>query len=317
MEMHCPITENNLSLLKRENLVWIVGAAEAAVIEQIVITDNAEENEIEADGRFLESYMDRRLIRPFFHTENGNAETAMRNIFSGAFPIPNVELGEAFGFTKSITFQATYKNLLTYEEKLAKYLQAGFRFRPDFSKKKISFELYAGADRTMSQSDRPRVVFSEGYSNLENFSYTENDQLYSNVCYVGGEGEGTARTYAVAGDDTLTGLDRREVFLSASDVRSEDLTADQYKAALIQRGTDKLNENAIALSAETSINPNGNFEYKKDYDLGDLVTVEKETFGISIDERVTEVKEIYESGTFSVEITFGNPIPDTIDWEDN
>ena len=234
----------------------------------------------------------------------------------GKIIIPNVELANAHGFAKSITFQATYKNLLVYEEKLAKYLQAGIRFRPDFSAKKIYFELYAGVNRTLSQSDVPRVVFSDEYNNLTKISYTNNEQLYSNVCYVGGQGEGENRTYVIAGDDSLTGLERREVFLSSSDVSPNNQTDEQYKASLKQRGDDKLNNSGISLSVEASVNPIGNFIYKTDYDLGDLVTIKNTKFGINIDERITEVTEIYEGGAFSVSLTFGTPIPETIDWTD-
>ena len=42
VELHCPITENSLLLLKRENLVYLKGAVEAAVIEDLEIHDAAQ-----------------------------------------------------------------------------------------------------------------------------------------------------------------------------------------------------------------------------------------------------------------------------------
>ena len=315
LELHCPMTQNNIELLQRGNLVYLKGAKEAAVVEHREIHDSAVMSELTIKGRFSESYMDRRLIRPFFHTENGSAENAMRNMFSMVYPIPRVELAPAYGFAKKITFQATYKNLLVYEEKLAKYLQAGFRFRPDFSAKKIYFEVYEGEDHTTTQKNRPWVLFSDQYGNLEEFDYVQNDTLYTNVCYVGGLGTGTSRTYVVSGDDTLTGLDRRETFVSASDVTTDNLTTVQYQAALKQRGVDHLEP--VALSIDTLVNPVGNFVYKTDYDLGDLVTIRKERYGIEIDERIVEVTEVYENGSLKVSLTFGTPIPETIDWTDS
>lgn len=41
-----------------------------------------------------------------------------------------------------------------------------------------------------------------------------------------------------------------------------------------------------------------NFSYKKDYDLGDIVTVRKKAWGIEMDKRITEIQEIYENGGF-------------------
>ena len=119
-ELYCPVTLNNQSLLKRGNLVWIKGAAEAGVIESLVIEQDDLKNQITVKGRFLESYMSRRLIRPIYNVQNGLVEIAMRDILSNAVPIPLVKLGAVQCFTERVTFQATYKNLQDYETKLAK-----------------------------------------------------------------------------------------------------------------------------------------------------------------------------------------------------
>lgn len=316
-ELHCPITDNNKELLRRGNLVWKRGAVEAGVIESLTYHEDASKSEITASGRFLSSYMSRRLIRPFYHIENGLVETAIREIYSNAAAIPLVELGPVQGYPEKVTFQATYKNLLTYVEKLAKYSDTGFRFRPDFVNKKITFELYRGTDHTVGQSTNQRIVFSDWYGNLAKTEYFENDQTYKNVCYVGGQGEGTARTIVTAGNDSLVGLDRREVFLSASDIQTENLTDDQYKAALIQRGADELKKDNLAVSVSSEVDPSGNFKYGSDYDLGDIVTVRKDSFGVSKDLRITEINEIYENGIYKITPTFGSPLPDSIDWADN
>ena len=315
-ELYCPVTANNQTLLRRGNLVWIRGAVEAGVIESLTIEQNSIKNQITAKGRFLESYMSRRLIRPTYNIQNGYVETAMRDILSNAETIPLVQLGEVQGFEETVSFQATYKNLLEYETKLSKYSNIGFRFRPNFTNKTITFELYKGLDRTFNQMDRNRVVFSEAYNNLQEAKYTENDQLLKTVCYVGGEGEGSARTYAVAGDNTLTGLERREVFINASDVQSEDLTHEQYMAALVQRGNNELQNDSLVTSVECTTDANSNFKYKTNYDLGDIVVIRKDNWDLSVDLRMTEITEIYEYGEMKVSPVFGNPLPSTIDWSE-
>ena len=160
-ELYCPITANNRNILQMGRLVWIRGAVEAGVIESLTLEQNAVKNQITAKGRFLDSYMTRRLIRPFYSINNGLVETAMRQILSNAEPLPLVQLGTVQGFTDRVTFQATYKNLFDYEQKLGRFANIGFRFRPDFTNKTITFELFRGLDRSMSQSDRNRVVFSQ------------------------------------------------------------------------------------------------------------------------------------------------------------
>ena len=316
-ELHCPITDFNRKLVKLGCLVWKKEATEAGVIEDIKLTENSTSNEITAKGRFLESYMDRRLIRPLYNISAGLVETAMREILSNAVAIPNVQLGTVQGYTETVTFQAAYKNLLSYEIKLSKSSNIGFRFRPDFTAKTITFELYKGLDRSISQADRNRVIFSDSYNNINDASYSKNDQLQKTVCYVGGSGEGTAKIYVTAGDDTLAGLERRETYIDASDVTSDDITDAEYKAALVQRGQTELDADALSESFECTTEADSNFKYKSGYDLGDIVTLQKKGWGVSEDLRITEITETYENGAMTVSPTLGTPLPETIDWQEN
>ena len=190
-QAHLPLTSQNTELFKMGRLVSFKGANEAGVIENLELRDNATEQSITASGRFLTSYMDRRLIRPRINF-SGLTEVAMRKILTDAVPIPRVQLGALQGFTDTIRFQATYRNLLEYEGKLALSAGIGFRFRPDFESGVIYFELYKGLDRTRSQSDRAFVEFSDKFDNLNEVFRRTNDQLLKNVGYVGGEGEGEA-----------------------------------------------------------------------------------------------------------------------------
>ena len=118
-ELYAPITDDNLKLTEKTNLIWMRGCDEAGVIEDRKLEESDTKNEITAKGRFISSYMDRRLIKDTVNF-TGKVEVAMRQLLSGAVPIPRVQLGELQGFEELVDFQATYKNLLDYEEKLAK-----------------------------------------------------------------------------------------------------------------------------------------------------------------------------------------------------
>ena len=311
-ELYTPITEDNLKLMKEGNIIWMRGSDDAGVIEDIKLEESNIKNEITAKGRFLSSYMDRKLIKG---TKNfkGTVENAMRQLYSNE-PIPLVELGELQGFPETVEFQVTYKGLLTYESKLARSAALGYRFRPNFDKRKIIFEIYKGVDRTTAQGVNNRVIFSESYNNLNNAIYRENTQLYKNVAYVGGEGEGSARKIVVVGD--ATGLERREIFVDAKDIQSEGLSASEYEARLRTRGEEALANNRVENSFECNTGADMNFQYKKNYDLGDVVTVKKNKWGITVNERITEIREIYEYGGMRIEPTFGDALPETIDWSD-
>lgn len=314
-QLTCPATTENIDALQMGRVVWFKGKVEAGVIENRTMTQDYNKNELVASGRFLESYMDRRLIRPTYNF-SGKVEVAMRTILDNAVALPMVELGTLQNFTEEVDFQATYKNLLDYEKKLAKYANFGFRFRPDFTNKKIIFEVYKGLDHSATQSDRARVIFSEEFANMTSLTYTDNDQLNKTVCYVGGEGDWEDKIVMVGGDDTLTGLERREVYSDGSDLTSNGLTIAQYKAALTQRANEVLEgcEEAKSLTCQTM--PNGNFVYGVNYDVGDIVTIEKKSWGVSENQRITELTEVYEQGLPTIEPTFGTTLPETISWED-
>ena len=312
-EFHAPVTDENLSLLQPGNIIGKKGSAEAGIIEDIEKEESDIKNEITVKGRFLSSYMDRRLIKRTVNF-SGYIEVAMRQLYSGAVPIPLVELGSLNGFSERAEFQVTMKNLLAYENKLSRAGAIGFRFRPDFVNHKIIFETYQGKDRTLSQHENNRVIFSEDYNNLNNAIYKYNSQNLKTFAIFGGQGEGEERTYYELGGGE--GYDRREVFVDAKDVSKEGLTEEQYKAALLQRAQEELNESIISESLECETNAGINFGYKEDYDLGDIVTVRKKKWNLYMNQRITELSEVYEYGGMTVVPTFGDPLPEKIKWDE-
>lgn len=310
-ELHAPITEENLELLQAGNIVCKKGSTEAGVIEDIEKEESDVKNEITVKGRFLSSYLDRRLIKTTVNF-SGKIEIAMRQLLAGATPIPLVTFGTLNGFEDMVEFQATMKNLQEYLTKLSKAGSIGYRLRPDFTARALIFETYKGKNRAIGQTENSRVIFSESYNNLNNALYKYNEQKKKTCAIVGGEGEGAARKYVTVGGGE--GLALREIFVDAKDISSEGLTAAQYQAALIQRGNEALNERIISESLECETEAEINFKYKEDYDLGDIVTVKKKKWGLYMDQRITELQEVYEYGGLYVVPTLGDPLPEKIDW---
>ncbi len=68
----------------------------------------------------------------------------------------------------------------------------------------------------------------------------------------------------------------------------------------------KLAENVAIQSFECEVDTK---DYKRDWDLGDIVTTVSKKYNFKINNRVTEVKEVYESSGFKIEPTFGVSIP--------
>lgn len=76
-----------------------------------------------------------------------------------------------------------------------------------------------------------------------------------------------------------------------------------YDVYLLARGFEKLAEYGAVTSFNGSIEPRTSFTYKKDFFLGDLVTV-RSNYGISVGARITEVVEVNDDNGYSIEPKF-------------
>lgn len=321
VELHAALNSRNLELLKEGNIITMTGSVESAIIEGMAADDYS--NEITATGRMLSSGLSRRGIRTVVNVSNAVYEDVMRQLvdvsaISNENPLPHLVLGKRQGLGEIVTLQVSYKDLYTYLMKLSACSNLGFRIRGDYKDKKFYFEVYEGKDHSKKQIGNKRVIFSEVYKNINKATFTTNSQNYKTHAVVFGDGEGTARTVLEATiDPAATGWERREIMVDARDIQRDNLTAVQYQSALIQRGNEKLAEYGIVECLEAVTLPNVNFTYKEDYDLGDIVTVNKKSWGIQMDKRITEIQEVYENGGLSIVPTFGDPLPDVVDLSNN
>lgn len=76
-----------------------------------------------------------------------------------------------------------------------------------------------------------------------------------------------------------------------------------YSVYLLSRGYEKLSEFGKIVSFSGTVEPSTTFEYKKDYFLGDKVTVENE-FGITAEARIVEIVEVADDNGYRVEPKF-------------
>jgi len=314
-ELHCKASAENLALLREGNIIHRLDRQEAAIIEGVTVEGTDNGDEITATGRMGSSMLDRRIITPTINF-SGTVEDAMRKIVSdnaiAPRPLPHLVLGDAAGLTPTCTFQATGKGVLAVCSALAKAAPLGFRCRLDVPGKRWIFEVYDGVDRTVTQTARPYVLFSDEFHNITGPEYIINTTGYSNYAYVAGQGAGGDRI--VVEVDQTGGASRRELWVDARDLQQDtehSETLDAYKARLQQRGLEKLAEAARSESFAATAVDTANFAYLADWDLGDIVSFEK--WGIRLDQRITEVEEVDEGGVMTITPVCGNPLPETLD----
>lgn len=313
-ELHAPLTDVNINLLTKGRLLLPEGKTEPGIIEGIEYDDNSLKKMV-ISGRFLSSILDRRLIQSTF-TFNGKCEVAMRQLIEYVNVIPHLTLGELNGFEETVTFQTTMKNLLTIIEKISKTSNISFEVRLDVNNNAIVFNTFMGTNRSIDQIENKRVIFASNYGNLADTTYTMNNQSEKTYAIVGGEGTGSSRTYVKVGSGE--GLDLKEVFVDAKDMQKDSFSSTaEYLEALRQKGLDELANDVQTESFEFTTFSNGQFVYLEDYDLGDIVTIQKDRWNIQENKRITEIQEVYENGGLIITPTLGDPLPDTIDWSED
>ena len=311
-EIYLPATDANLALFKRH--YFVVRAddpTKAGVIETLRITTSPDEgNYLTVTGKNVESILSRRIVWKQT-TYSGKVENTIRRLVSDSMInpeeqgriIPNFNLGEPIGLEDTLRIQFTGDNIEEAIQKLCLKYKLGYRVKFNIQTHGFLFEIYKGVDRSYNQSTNPFVVFSNDFDNLLSSDYTNDGSEFKNVAQVAGEGQGTARKKVVVG--SVTGLERFETFINASDLSTNEgeISATDYSSILIQRGGEKLAQMAQIESLESTIEPNTLYKLNEDYFLGDIIEIVDE-FGHAYQPRITEVIECQDDTGYSCLTTF-------------
>lgn len=308
-EIHMPATDKAMELLTENN--YVVRSSDISadsnitfkkvmIVKNVVINTEVEKGDfITATGRELKYMLHQRLIWSQTICK-GTAEEAIRQyITENAINptdknriIPGLELGELVGFSDTLNKQVTAQPLDETIVDICNTYNYGWDIY--VRNKRLIFTLYQGVDRSYEQTERPYVVFSDSYDNLNNTEYHKRTEDFANTALVGGEGEGLERIYATVGNEH-TGLDRFETFVEAKDVRrnvgSEDeISLSEYQKLLEEDGKTELAEYGITEAFTGDIVSDMGFVYEEDFFLGDIVTVINK-YGISRNVRVISAIE--------------------------
>ena len=284
-------------------------------------TDDEEGDHVTIHARSLEAILDRRIIWSMTNItgnlQNGIKKLMNENLISAtdtARRIPNFTFKDstasAVTSIAGLDVQFTGKSLYEAVAGLCDTYDLGFRVRMP-TPMAFTFEIYAGVDRSFSQSANPHVVFSPKFDNLDKSKYIESWAAYRTVALVGGEGDGTARKYQTVqrSGAATSGLNRRELFVDARDITSDTGTGGTniplatYQALLRARGLRDLKENNVIKMFDGEAYTKDMYEYGVDFGLGDLVQV-ADAYGHETDARIVEYVRSYSTSGIAVYPTF-------------
>lgn len=302
LDLQIEATKETLEIFRKGNYITRDDDDAVFRIEALELDTSADDG----DSLIVGAYDCKKILsqRIIWHQINfsGTVENYMRRIIQenlinpplGMRRISNFALKDARGFGETIIAQSQFDNV---GEKIIELCKANrYGWRVTLEDRKFYFDIYKGVDRSADQKEVPRVVFSPDYDNLLSSKYHVDESEYKNAALVGGEGEGAARKTRAVGD--AAGLDRREMFVD-SNVSSEsggDLV--DYYEALIANGKEELAKNATVTTFEGDIDPQS-YKYKKDYNLGDIVTIENE-YGIKVNARIVEIAETWDNTGYGI-----------------
>lgn len=312
-EVYVATTPALVELLQPDRLVVREDDEMVGIIEKVIMdTDEEGGDYMTVTGRCSRKILGHRIV--WDQTQlTGTLENGLRRLVTEAFISPAIAerkyealtLAAAHGYTETVNAQFTGDNLLVAIESLCAANNYGFKNLLKNGGWEVDF--YKAADRSVSQSKNPRVVFSEEYDNLTASKYTRDVSAYASIALVAGEGEGSARRRTtVARSVHQSGLQRRELYVDARDISSNDgeISDTEYMAQLADRGRTSMSEAAAIESMEGTVEALQMYKYKEDYYLGDIVTSINK-YGVQADTQVLEVVEVWDENGYTCTPTFG------------
>ena len=336
-EIYAQATSKHVELLQRGNYITRLNDNEVGIISRIEISENAQDGlMIIAKGYFAKSILARRIIYNLSGKTNkatvlrGNVESAARALvannatactFNTARNIPLLQLGQHSGSTKIIVDshghatqkQVTNDNLLDYSDALLQEYQMSAKVILSDDETKLLYVCREGIDRSMNNSSGiDSIIFSSDFDNLTDSDYISDEQNVRNMALIGGEGQGLDRFYSSI-EGTESGLNRREIFVDASNIsqkyeeddEEKTYTDEQYKAMLDSRGKLKLAQMIQVESFSGTINTAfGSWVLNRDYEIGDIVTIQNNKIGIYANVRITDTTEVQDENGYTVSLNY-------------
>lgn len=328
-----PASAQGADKLKKGNIILLgSGGRRSGYIEGITVSEGENAATLTVTGKTLQGLASQRITLPDNDEYNYGydnvpkltgenispaavpAETALKTYVKRHMAEPDdpkrkfsaLEIAEDLKRGKETLWSSRFEILSDVLRSICEYCEAGWEIYADLKRKKLVFDIMEGVDRSYSQSENSRVIFSHDFDNILSSSYTDSIEGCRNLGYAGGAGEGAERIIlkVTAEENEPEGWERREVFL---DCGSLEIVETDTAMSLSDEALHKMKEYTKTEALNASVADAASFAYLKKWDVGDKVTVVSKAAGVRLDTRITEVSERYESGGSGIDVTFGAP----------
>ena len=318
-QLTLPLNSNAIPYLKSDNIFSI---NDSYFYIDSISYDSKQSNLMTVKGKSLLGKATKRIVIPMYATNSAKPEKIMFDLINKnmidtvvdrRISFVSIQNPPDFGLT-AISYQNSYGNVA---EEIASFAEGNSicikEVQTNLETPASQIQFYKGRDL----SGDGGVEFSLDDEGLKSESLTRDISDFYNVAYIFGEGEGSKRKSAIATklpSGKPKGEEVNEIYIDARDLQqtyTDDsgkevtLTDDQYKAQLLQRGNQALTDHAevIQIGGEANYN-NLNFQYGKDYMVGDIVRQTNPRFGVSKASTLTEMQETWDESGYHLDPTF-------------
>ncbi|MCL2053536.1 MAG: siphovirus ReqiPepy6 Gp37-like family protein [Oscillospiraceae bacterium] len=322
-----PKTDFNEKYILQHKMFTKPNGAEIAYITNIIIEFDEKMGEIiTASGFFISSLLSYRII---YDAETGDGFYDVIDKQIGEMCADSKRRIEKLKVDRSVYVESEYNlgfrfsNLGEYVENICRREKCGITVSlVTGSNTHLRLSVKYGVDRSASQSENPKIIFSAENENLIwlNYQYSDNGAVNAIYGYAIAADSVTGIRPEFLHDGEHAGFERMETAVEVNAVTASiyrevvtDWTEEGFPIFGEQRiEVVDINKTMEFLKIETANNvrePSESYEggvyfedgYKTEYDLGDIVTVGK------TDKRIVEVSEFYDVSGMRVEPIFGDP----------
>lgn len=318
-------------LLTLDNYVSLNGHDRLMIIEKIEYRGGDEDGDyVTVSGRSLESILSRRIIwtSGSFSSSKG-LQTAILSLISDAIitgkcyknngSTSKITTTDSDRVISNFTYETSTDTTITdldlidgvdedgevyywgenlYDVILSLCKNAGIGFKVLLNSGNFIFSLFAGADRSKEQTDNDWVVFSPEYGNVISTNYYKSSENYTNTYLATKDQNGSAYHVKMPGPNQPSGLARREIFVELSS--SDDVLTEATMTRLANKELEDIKD-VIEIEAD----PEGQFTYRTDYFVGDIVQV-SDNYGHTGRKHISEVIMSEDESGESLTISFSD-----------
>lgn len=313
-------TPQILNALINSSYLYLAESPHHMMLEDFNIHSDIEDGDkLLITGRSIEAILDFRIVWNAI-AMSGNLQTEIQRLLNDNVISPSDSLRDISGFIfntssdtaiTSLTVDTQFVGDSVYDviAKLCKTNGIGFQVLRDIPNNQWDFLLYAGKDRSYSQSINEYVAFTSNLDNLINADYIESSRPLRTVCLVtGSQGVGNQRTTSTvfaSGASSFSDLARRELYYEANVSRNTpdgELSEAEYISQIEGRGKEELAKNIYLRAFDGEIDPTM-YNYGDEFTMGDILQI-ADNYGHETDSRVVEMTYSQDESNISIYPTF-------------